>query len=134
MIRRPPRSTRTDTLFPYTTLFRSDLQGDRLVGAPTEQPGAVQQILADGVVVVRLSGAVGAGVRVADVPGVELALIGVSGRDDDRVETHAVRPDEVPVIPRRDQGGLRPHPVVEPPPAVVEQGGVEPDGLSDIGR
>src|SRR3546814_15393700 len=26
MIRRPPRSTRTDTLFPYTTLFRSDKQ------------------------------------------------------------------------------------------------------------
>src|SRR3546814_14836490 len=25
MIRRPPRSTRTDTLFPYTTLFRSNL-------------------------------------------------------------------------------------------------------------
>src|SRR3546814_9003343 len=24
MLRRPPRSTRTDTLFPYTTLFRSD--------------------------------------------------------------------------------------------------------------
>src|SRR3546814_7595647 len=28
MIRRPPRSTRTDTLFPYTTLFRSLHQGD----------------------------------------------------------------------------------------------------------
>src|SRR3546814_20809817 len=28
MIRRAPRSTRTDTLFPYTTLFRSDLQQD----------------------------------------------------------------------------------------------------------
>src|SRR3546814_2210433 len=26
MIRRPPRSTRTDTLFPYTTLFRSALR------------------------------------------------------------------------------------------------------------
>src|SRR3546814_15551991 len=26
MIRRPPRSTRTDTLFPYTTLFRSHLR------------------------------------------------------------------------------------------------------------
>src|SRR3546814_11983313 len=26
MIRRPPRSTRTDTLFPYTTLFRSNLR------------------------------------------------------------------------------------------------------------
>src|SRR3546814_19824315 len=28
MIRRPPRSTRTDTLFPYTTLFRSLLDGN----------------------------------------------------------------------------------------------------------
>src|SRR3546814_18622511 len=26
MLRRPPRSTRTDTLFPHTTLFRSDRQ------------------------------------------------------------------------------------------------------------
>src|SRR3546814_6198937 len=33
MIRRPPRSTRTDTLFPYTTLFRSR---DR--GAPPDGP------------------------------------------------------------------------------------------------
>src|SRR3546814_3241129 len=34
MIRRPPRSTRTDTLFPYTTLFRScdDPQGRRRRG------------------------------------------------------------------------------------------------------
>src|SRR3546814_15188963 len=31
MIRRPPRSTRTDTLFPYTTLFRSSAQGALLV-------------------------------------------------------------------------------------------------------
>src|SRR3546814_4161216 len=29
MIRRPPRSTRTDTLFPYTTLFRSDRHAPR---------------------------------------------------------------------------------------------------------
>src|SRR3546814_5097173 len=29
MIRRPPRSTRTDTLFPYTTLFRSTREGAR---------------------------------------------------------------------------------------------------------
>src|SRR3546814_5605254 len=28
MIRRPPRSTRTDTLFPYTTLFRSQFGND----------------------------------------------------------------------------------------------------------
>src|SRR3546814_4775049 len=31
MIRRPPRSTRTDTLFPYTTLFRSDGVEDDVV-------------------------------------------------------------------------------------------------------
>src|SRR3546814_16194837 len=31
MLRRPPRSTRTDTLFPYTTLFRSP---DRWLGDP----------------------------------------------------------------------------------------------------
>src|SRR3546814_7843346 len=30
MIRRPPRSTRTDTLFPYTTLFRSAVSIDYL--------------------------------------------------------------------------------------------------------
>src|SRR3546814_252948 len=30
MIRRPPRSTRTDTLFPYTTLFRSAAVTERL--------------------------------------------------------------------------------------------------------
>src|SRR3546814_14159209 len=30
MIRRPPRSTRTDTLFPYTTLFRSNPPGSWL--------------------------------------------------------------------------------------------------------
>src|SRR3546814_14369181 len=32
MIRRPPRSTRTDTLFPYTTLFRSNALGNSLYG------------------------------------------------------------------------------------------------------
>src|SRR3546814_11434101 len=30
MVRRPPRSTRTDTLFPYTTLFRSRVQSPAL--------------------------------------------------------------------------------------------------------
>src|SRR3546814_6011264 len=40
MIRRPPRSTRTDTLFPYTTLFRSLLES---AGAP---PGVFTNIFA----------------------------------------------------------------------------------------
>src|SRR3546814_595830 len=35
-IRQPPRSTRTDTLFPYTTLFRSHVGRERAVGLATE--------------------------------------------------------------------------------------------------
>src|SRR3546814_5948639 len=34
MIRRPPRSTRTDTLFPYTTLFRSRRARDHELAVP----------------------------------------------------------------------------------------------------
>src|SRR3546814_7386532 len=37
MIRRPPRATRTDTLFPYATLFRS--QARRLLGRAERQAG-----------------------------------------------------------------------------------------------
>src|SRR3546814_9977040 len=38
MIRRPPRSTRTDTLFPYTTLFRSKIAHNYLLHrAPSHQ-------------------------------------------------------------------------------------------------
>src|SRR3546814_5317689 len=44
MIRRPPRSTRTDTLFPYTTLFRSR---EILVG--DDELGVEQQLLAKAV-------------------------------------------------------------------------------------
>src|SRR3546814_10476956 len=40
MIRRPPRSTRTDTLFPYTTLFRSDPHTE----APTEMTKGEQRL------------------------------------------------------------------------------------------
>src|SRR3546814_6877229 len=38
MIRRPPRSTRTDTLFPYTTLFRSNIQIVSYRFVPTARP------------------------------------------------------------------------------------------------
>src|SRR3546814_15918135 len=50
MIRRPPRSTRTDTLFPYTTLFRSELAiaGDQqsafAIAAQTEIENAGDRI------------------------------------------------------------------------------------------
>src|SRR3546814_4990757 len=35
MIRRPPRSTRTDTLFPYTTLFRSPADPSHRLASPS---------------------------------------------------------------------------------------------------
>src|SRR3546814_13924280 len=40
MIRRPPRSTRTDTLFPYTTLFRSGEEEAILDESTETAPGA----------------------------------------------------------------------------------------------
>src|SRR3546814_16723513 len=50
MIRRPPRSTRTDTLFPYTTLFRSGALACHLVGADRDLrlPVEAEQELAQG--------------------------------------------------------------------------------------
>src|SRR3546814_18034789 len=44
MIRRPPRSTRTDTLFPYTTLFRSETSMNR---AAEQAVPAAADIFAD---------------------------------------------------------------------------------------
>src|SRR3546814_4454042 len=55
MIRRPPRSTRTDTLFPYTTLFRSVGRADGKIG--------VVEIVAR---VVHHAGAVAIAVAIAD--------------------------------------------------------------------
>src|SRR3546814_1582610 len=54
MIRRPPRSTRTDTLFPYTTLFRSsELIKSRIeqfkLGAEARNEGTIISV-SDGIV------------------------------------------------------------------------------------
>src|SRR3546814_8930894 len=49
MIRRPPRSTRTDTLFPYTTLFRSIAAAPaRIKGDGRRDRGARPQYFGDG--------------------------------------------------------------------------------------
>src|SRR3546814_20697423 len=53
MIRRPPRATRTDTLFPYTTLFRSLLRaGERAVVEVQRVGDPVQEGAADGAAIV----------------------------------------------------------------------------------
>src|SRR3546814_19281940 len=92
MIRRPPRSTRTDTLFPYTTLFRSGVAlgevrgvGGELVGDDADlhivAVGEAEMLL--GCDVAEHRGAIPADLRGADADG-EL------------------------VVARRDVGGERP--------------------------
>src|SRR3546814_3697683 len=44
MKRRPPRSTRTDTLFPYTTLFRSLFHAERIESALPKQSAEIAAI------------------------------------------------------------------------------------------
>src|SRR3546814_28786 len=43
MIRRPPRSTRTDTLFPYTTLFRSPFLSALCARLPVPHAGGIRR-------------------------------------------------------------------------------------------
>src|SRR3546814_18702430 len=48
MIRRPPRSTRTDTLFPYTTLFRSPVTPASYMRKAAQALASAHQLLAGG--------------------------------------------------------------------------------------
>src|SRR3546814_18668917 len=64
MIRRPPRSTRTDTLFPYTTLFRSQAGeaafGEEAVGVDKgdlERAGGLARGIVEGAVARLVAGA-----------------------------------------------------------------------------
>src|SRR3546814_12640108 len=93
MIRRPPGSTRTDTLFPYTTLVRSDevvpARGEHVAVLEVGVPRAVgvhvaPQLGVVGVQQDRRSG--GLGQRGARV---DVVVVGVGGDDaDDRSEEH----------------------------------------------
>src|SRR3546814_9810945 len=76
MIRRPPRSTRTDTLFPYTTLFRSYGMGT-----------TIWSPLASGLLSGKYNDGVPADSRLAQ-PGYEWLREGVLGHGDERSEEH----------------------------------------------
>src|SRR3546814_16725261 len=90
MILRPPRSTRTDTLFPYTTLFRSRFE--LILKAPLPNPllpsqGREQQLAAEAAPTglrgqgfsAGVSGAAGAGVAAGSGAGVAGAADGSGG-------------------------------------------------------
>src|SRR3546814_6274063 len=85
MIRRPPRSTRTDTLFPYTTLFRSHAHGRRRLDMRfridrREQAGAFEV------------GADDAGDILADLGG--LGIVGVEIRNGNRHRLEIAKSEE----------------------------------------
>src|SRR3546814_2959086 len=94
MIRRPPRSTRTDTLLPYTTLFRSnalvDHKGRRVITNNLNVANILggkpdfEVIVTGGVVRSRDRGIVGeASIDTIQQFKVDFGIIGISGIDDD---------------------------------------------------
>src|SRR3546814_5152485 len=88
MIRRPPRSTRTDTLFPYTTLFRSDA-----LGLAQQLPGLINLLLKRRERRDRQAGEIlrlvdEAGRLVLDLLDLVVDLLQRAGRLQDRSEEH----------------------------------------------
>src|SRR3546814_4525223 len=92
MIRRPPRSTRTDTLCPYTTLFRSFfLRNDvyELLLDRTADRGKEQKVLVDWrdpealkqVVALRISASLGEGLSSLDELWPRIAVRHIHGED-----------------------------------------------------
>src|SRR3546814_20286945 len=117
-IRRPPRSTRTDTLFPYTTLFRS-LVADVVEAAPVVQAPGMRRGLPP-----RLEAALlllpdlrDAGIRQhEDLEGVRPAGALQRGFDGAQMREHPLR---ILVEHRRPDGGARGEPAfarVQPVP------------------
>src|SRR3546814_7670797 len=106
MIRRPPRSTRTDTLFPYTTLFRSYCAGG------CTRDGGVSQALGR-------SGSVFRAAAISDASGRQLSGSGAMDavasrqRSFDRIAGGARELGDTPFQPtlqdrvRPDDGGVR---------------------------
>src|SRR3546814_983577 len=82
MIRRPPRFTRTDTLFPFTTLFRSHVHEGRQLADPRPGAAAADGHRTDVAVLRVLPGFRG---QDPDVPGAHLAARRARGGADRRL-------------------------------------------------
>src|SRR3546814_12696858 len=85
MIRPPPRSTRTDTLFPYTTLFRSDVRNPvvadlMIVETRQEGVGAARRLQVDVAELLRIGA--------AEIIDVDQIAIGVLAHRACRSEEH----------------------------------------------
>src|SRR3546814_12751862 len=110
MIRRPPRSTRTDTRFPYTTLFRSALRLDLSAKPRCAGPGIAFERGDRGVLVLDHAGD-GAERTVGDVPR-----------------------DRAPELPRRDAPRLAIGPGRDERHIGAAEGGGEASGSASVGE
>src|SRR3546814_18832078 len=97
MIRRPPRSTRTDTLFPYTTLFRSSDEGGKVRHLRTESTDGGGDVgTGRGIAIVRAG-------RIADPAPVE-AEDGQTRRGEAfREQRHAAMRADADLVAARDE-------------------------------
>src|SRR3546814_13624351 len=91
MIRRPPRSTRTDTLFPYTTLFRSKALSAILTGGEASDYTAAEPLMAIPVATPK-------------------ALLADKGYDVDRFRESLLTLGLLPIIPPRSNRQVPEHP------------------------
>src|SRR3546814_17162807 len=82
MIRRPPRSTRTDTLFPYPTLFRSRLRSEQAL---------------ERAAFLALDGRHGPGIRRLAGGGILAQALGFLGRIDGQARIFRLLPENQPV-------------------------------------
>src|SRR3546814_20275768 len=90
MIRRPPRSTRTDTLFPYTTLFRSEARPTAIVDVDARDLGIGVLVDVDEGQVATQQPVAGVGLRQAGV-------------DDGTVDRHVAGRDGFPPLAAGEQ-------------------------------
>src|SRR3546814_10814418 len=101
MIRRPPRSTRTDTLFPYTTLFRSDHRSAGVEEAAAARAiGGIPDIIIVKLELARIAVAVGLG-----QDGDRRSRCGKPGELEETVGQAAVE-QQVAACEQRDAGRL----------------------------
>src|SRR3546814_5634532 len=108
MIRRPPRSTRTDTLFPYTTLFRSGLH------LPSAQLRELAERPVPAGVPLAASCHDETELRHAEAIGCDFAILGPVNHPP----THTTPPTHtrIPLYPLRRHPHPQPHPTPLPPP------------------
>src|SRR3546814_3734984 len=107
MIRRPPRSTRTDTLFPYTTLFRSKRDADRILHSHVddEEDGIVPQRVPE---IRRQTRVSEQALEIGKADKTHLALDGVEEREPQRLDQRQDHDRRVDQDRRRQEDGDMP--------------------------